>query len=47
MPKLNPGKSVVRFAVKRKNVGDDDNDDEDTETNVLFQIAYAVSIHNA
>lgn len=28
MPKLNPGKSVVRFAVKKKNAGDDDNDDE-------------------
>lgn len=47
MPKLNPGKSVVRFAVKKKNAGDDDNDDEDTETNVPFQIAYAVSIHKA
>lgn len=44
MPKLNPGKSVVRFAVKKKNAGDDDNDDEDAETNVPFQIAYAVSI---
>ena len=47
MPKLNPGKSVVRFAVKKKNAGDDDNDDEDAETNVPFQIAYAVSIHKA
>ncbi len=41
------GKSVVRFAVKKKNAGDDDNDDEDAETNVPFQIAYAVSIHKA
>lgn len=47
MPKLNPGKSVVRFAVKKKNAGDDDNDDVDVETNVPFQIAYAVSIHKA
>lgn len=47
MPKLNPGKSVVRLAVKKKNAGDDDNDDEDAETNVPFQIAYAVSIHKA
>ena len=29
MPKLNPGKSVVRLAVKKKNAGDDDNDDEE------------------
>ena len=36
MPKLNPGKSVVRLAVKKKNAGDDDNDDEDAETNVPF-----------
>lgn len=43
MPKLNPGKSVVRLAVKKKNAGDD----EDAETNVPFQIAYAVSIHKA
>ena len=47
MPKLNPGKSVVRLAVKKKNAGDGDNDDEDAETNVPFQIAYAVSIHKA
>ena len=40
-------KSVVRLAVKKKNAGDDDNDDEDAETNVPFQIAYAVSIHKA
>lgn len=47
MPKINSGKSVVRFAVKKKNAGDDDNDDVDAETNVPFQIAYAVSIHKA
>ena len=47
MPEQNSGKSVVRFAVKKKNAGDDDNDDEDAETNVPFQIAYAVSIHKA
>jgi len=47
MPKQNAGKSVVRFAVKKKNAGDDDNDEGDSETNVPFQIAYAVSIHKA
>lgn len=47
MPEQNSGKSIVRFAVKKKNTGDDDNDDEDAETNVPFQIAYAVSIHKA
>lgn len=47
MPKQNVGKSVIRFAVKKKNAGDDDNDDGDSETNVPFQIAYAVSIHKA
>lgn len=47
MPKKNAGKSVVRFAVKKKNAGDDDSDEGDSETNVPFQIAYAVSIHKA
>lgn len=47
MPKQTAGKSVVRFAVKKKTAGDDDNDDGDSETNVPFQIAYAVSIHKA
>lgn len=43
----NPGKSVVRFPVKKKMAGDDDGDEMDMETNVPFQIAYAVSIHKA
>jgi ATP-dependent exoDNAse (exonuclease V) alpha subunit len=43
----NPGKSVVRFPVKKKMDGDDDGDEMDMETNVPFQIAYAVSIHKA
>lgn len=47
MPNRNPGKSVVRFGIKKKKDGDDDNDDKDAETNVPFQIAYAVSIHKA
>lgn len=47
MPKQTEGKSIVRFPVKKKNVGDDDNDDDDLETNVPFQIAYAISIHKA
>lgn len=47
LPKRTIGKSVVRFPVKKKKVGDDDNDDFDLETNVPFQIAYAVSIHKA
>lgn len=47
MPKQKEGKSVVRLAVKKRNVGDDDNDEGDSETNVPFQIAYAVSIHKA
>ena len=47
LPKQTIGKSVVRFPVKKKKVGDDDNDDYDLETNVPFQIAYAVSIHKA
>ncbi len=47
MPKQNAGKSVIRLAVKKRNAGDDDNDDGDSETNVPFQIAYAVSIHKA
>lgn len=47
MPKQNTGKSVVRFPVKKKHAGDDDNDERDSDTNVPFQIAYAVSIHKA
>ncbi len=47
IPSRNMGKSVVRFAVKKKNVEDDDNDYDDLETSVPFQIAYAISIHKA
>ena len=47
LPKINQGKSVVRFPVKKRKAGDDDNDNTDVETNVPFQIAYAVSIHKA
>lgn len=46
---LNPitsGKSVVRFRVARKKDSDDDNDFAD-DTDIPFQIAYAVSIHKA
>lgn len=43
----NPEKSIVRFPVKKKMNGDDDGDEMDMETNVPFQIAYAVSIHKA
>jgi hypothetical protein len=43
---LNPGKSVVRFDVKKKKESDDDNDSADN-TDIPFQIAYAVSIHKA
>ena len=40
------GKSVVRFFVSQKKETDDDNEYAD-ETDVPFQIAYAVSIHKA
>ena len=43
---LNMGKSVVRFRVKRKKESDDDKDFAD-DTDIPFQIAYAVSIHKA
>ena len=43
---LNPGKSIVRFRVKKKKESDDDNDFAD-DTDVPFQVAYAVSIHKA
>lgn len=43
---LNPGKSVVRFKVKKKKESDDDRDFAD-DTDIPFQIAYAVSIHKA
>lgn len=41
-----PGKSVVRFRVTRKKDSDEDNDFTD-DTDIPFQIAYAVSIHKA
>lgn len=47
MPQKNENKSVVRFAVYKKKEGDDDTDDRDADTNIPFQIAYAVSIHKA
>ena len=43
---LNSGKSVVRFNVKKKKESDDDRDFAD-DTDIPFQIAYAVSIHKA
>ena len=43
---LTPGKSVVRFRVNPKKDSDDDND-EANDTDIPFQIAYAVSIHKA
>ena len=43
---LTQGKSVVRFRVTRKKDSDDDNDFAD-DTDIPFQIAYAVSIHKA
>ncbi len=43
---LSPGKSVVKFKVAQKKDSDDDNDFAD-DTDMPFQIAYAVSIHKA
>lgn len=43
---LHSGKSVVRFKVKKKKESDDDRDFAD-DTDIPFQIAYAVSIHKA
>ena len=43
---LHPGKAVVRFKVKKKKESDDDRDFAD-DTDIPFQIAYAVSIHKA
>ena len=42
----NSGKSIVRFKVKKKKESDDDNDSVG-DTDIPFQIAYAVSIHKA
>lgn len=46
MDSITPGKSVIRFRVTRKKDSDDDNDFSD-DTDIPFQIAYAVSIHKA
>ncbi len=43
---INFGKSVVRFKVKKKKESDDDRGIAD-DTDIPFQIAYAVSIHKA
>ena len=43
---ISKGKSVIRFHVARKKDVDDDNDYAD-DTDIPFQIAYAVSIHKA
>ena len=43
---INAGKSVVRFRIKRKKESDDDKNHAD-DTDIPFQIAYAVSIHKA
>lgn len=43
---VNEGCSIVRFLVKQKNETDDDNSLAD-ETDIPFQLAYAVSIHKA
>jgi ATP-dependent exoDNAse (exonuclease V) alpha subunit len=40
------GKSIVRFSVTKKKESDDDKDLAD-DTDIPFQIAYAVSIHKA
>lgn len=44
---ITPGKSVIRFSTLKKNDSDNDESDFDDETDVPFQIAYAVSIHKA
>ena len=43
---ISKGKSVIRFYVARKKDADEDNDYAD-DTDIPFQIAYAVSIHKA
>lgn len=44
---ITPGKSVIRFSTLKKNNSDNDETDFDDETDIPFQIAYAVSIHKA
>ena len=41
-----PGKSVIKFYARRKTESDEDKDFAD-DTDIPFQIAYAVSIHKA
>ena len=41
-----PGKSIVKFYVRKKEESDEDNSDA-TDADIPFQIAYAVSIHKA
>jgi superfamily I DNA/RNA helicase len=41
-----PGKSVIKFYARRKKESDEDKDFAD-DTDIPFQIAYAVSIHKA
>ena len=44
---ITPGRSVIRFYTLKKNDSDNDETDSADETDVPFQIAYAVSIHKA
>ena len=44
---ITPGKSVIKFYTLKKKDSDNDESNFDDETDVPFQIAYAVSIHKA
>lgn len=44
---IKPGKSVIKFSTLKKKDSDNDESDFDDETDVPFQIAYAVPIHKA
>lgn len=44
---ITPGKSVIKFYVLKKKNSDNDETDFSGDTDVPFQIAYAVSIHKA
>lgn len=44
---ITPGKSVIKFYVLKKKNSDNDETDFSGDTDVQFQIAYAVSIHKA